>query len=395
MNYNNVELKWKGNTITTAEDLSFLKITGLVSLTETNIYLSGTDKDTLIVSPTGTFFRYYIGGKIIKIIGTKSVTLPDSPHSNGTHYIYIDNETGTLKTSMTYQDPSEVVVVGRIVWDQNQAEGSRSTLYDDRSLCCAKVASKIDIKSHTYAGYLSPSIKTVQDLADAINTGLDVAKLGGQSASYYTNILARLGYTPINKAGDTITGVQTFSEIPIFPSVWRDMKGDISGARAGNSAPSWDQFSGGIYHYAFSPTSIKEVQITYHVDHDWATGTPMYVHIHWSPSSTNTGTVRWGFEISIAKGYGRGAFTTTNTIYVEQAASGVDRDHLIAECSVNDVIPANALEIDAIISIRVFRDATHSNDTYADKAFGIFCDLHYQANIPGTWQKNYPFNTHP
>ena len=32
------------------------------------------------------------------------------------------------------------------------------------------------------------------------------SQLNGQAASYYTNIPARLGYTPANKAGDTITG---------------------------------------------------------------------------------------------------------------------------------------------------------------------------------------------
>jgi len=34
----------------------------------------------------------------------------------------------------------------------------------------------------------------------------DSERLNGQPASYYTNIPARLGYTPVNKAGDTMTG---------------------------------------------------------------------------------------------------------------------------------------------------------------------------------------------
>lgn len=35
---------------------------------------------------------------------------------------------------------------------------------------------------------------------------VDSNKLNGQLAAYYENIIARLGYTPVNKAGDTITG---------------------------------------------------------------------------------------------------------------------------------------------------------------------------------------------
>lgn len=36
----------------------------------------------------------------------------------------------------------------------------------------------------------------------------DSAALGGQLPSYYTDIPSRLGYTPVNKAGDTATGLQ-------------------------------------------------------------------------------------------------------------------------------------------------------------------------------------------
>lgn len=37
----------------------------------------------------------------------------------------------------------------------------------------------------------------------------DSTRLGGQLPAYYTAIAARLGYTPVNKAGDTITGALT------------------------------------------------------------------------------------------------------------------------------------------------------------------------------------------
>jgi hypothetical protein len=42
--------------------------------------------------------------------------------------------------------------------------------------------------------------------------GLDADKLDGQESAYYTNITARLGFTPANKAGDTFTGLTTFND---------------------------------------------------------------------------------------------------------------------------------------------------------------------------------------
>lgn len=40
----------------------------------------------------------------------------------------------------------------------------------------------------------------------AATYAINVSSFNGQAASYYTNIAARLGYTPVNKAGDTMTG---------------------------------------------------------------------------------------------------------------------------------------------------------------------------------------------
>ncbi len=44
--------------------------------------------------------------------------------------------------------------------------------------------------------------------AIAATSASDSAALGGQLPSYYTDIASRLGYTPLNKAGDTATGLQ-------------------------------------------------------------------------------------------------------------------------------------------------------------------------------------------
>ncbi len=40
---------------------------------------------------------------------------------------------------------------------------------------------------------------------DGAGSGLDADLLDGQDGSYYSNVIARLGYTPINKGGDTVT----------------------------------------------------------------------------------------------------------------------------------------------------------------------------------------------
>ncbi len=49
---------------------------------------------------------------------------------------------------------------------------------------------------------------------DGAGCGLDADLLDGQDGSYYTNIIGRLGFSPVNKAGDTMTGLLALSGAP-------------------------------------------------------------------------------------------------------------------------------------------------------------------------------------
>jgi len=49
---------------------------------------------------------------------------------------------------------------------------------------------------------------------DGSGSGLDADLLDGQDGGYYANIIARLGYTPVNRAGDVMTGLLTLSGAP-------------------------------------------------------------------------------------------------------------------------------------------------------------------------------------
>jgi hypothetical protein len=50
---------------------------------------------------------------------------------------------------------------------------------------------------------------------DGAGSGLDADLLDGQDGSYYSNITARLGYSPVNKAGDTMSGALTLPTLVV------------------------------------------------------------------------------------------------------------------------------------------------------------------------------------
>lgn len=162
---------------------------------------------------------------------------------------------------------------------------------------------------------------------------------------------------------------------------WRDELGSINAAKVtGASQPSWANFTDGIYAYEFSASAMNEVWLVYHINHDYKEGTNIYPHIHWSTLGTHTGITRWGIEYSYIKGHNQGAFPASTTVYLEQAASGTAKQHMITEVTDGNSISSVGIEPDGLILIRAFRDGGHDNDTCTDTAFAFYIDLHLQVS---------------
>jgi hypothetical protein len=135
---------------------------------------------------------------------------------------------------------------------------------------------------------------------------------------------------------------------------WQDEVADVI-TRGTAGDPTFKVFRDGLYAYAFEDHAAgqqDQVYIYFHVRHEYAPGTKFYPHVHWSINTATSGTVRWGFEYSVAKGHNQQAFPASTTFYVEQSANG-QYQHMIAEASDSDAIPMDNLEVDSIIVMRV------------------------------------------
>jgi len=183
-------------------------------------------------------------------------------------------------------------------------------------------------------------------------------------------------------------------EIKGLTGGFRDMHGQINIKGSGNSDPSWAVFLGGIRAFSFSASQLNEVVIEFHPDHDYDETSGYYPHVHISTNSGSpSGTVRFGFEYTSAKGYDQGSnsnFPTTTTIYLEYTFTvNSQYRHIILETA-SPIIDLNT-EIDRIILCRVFRDAQHPNDTFTGAIYLFRCDLHYKTKRITTPNKNFPF----
>jgi len=188
-------------------------------------------------------------------------------------------------------------------------------------------------------------------------------------------------------------GSGSFTNVDELKTGWSDIFGNFVSAKlTGTNQPTWAKIkddgagSTGVYGYSFAAAALNELWLSFHIQHDYKVGTTLYPHIHWLPSTSNAGTVRWGMEWTAARGHGQDVFGNTVFNYVEQAAPAIAYRHMLAEVAAPGITVANA-EPDMIILCRVFRDAAHVNDTYPDACFGLMLDAHYQINRAGTLNK--------
>lgn len=175
-------------------------------------------------------------------------------------------------------------------------------------------------------------------------------------------------------------------------SGWNDLLFSGVALGRGSTPPDLEVFRDGLEQYAFNGVAtMEEAFLEIHILHDYKIGTKIYPHVHWSHKvASPTGDVVWQLEYSVAKGHSGGVFPASTTIELIETA-GAQYTHQLIEASLAQAIPATNLEADTVILCRIFRDPTHASDTFADDAFLLQIDFHYESDLIMTNEKTSPF----
>ena len=162
--------------------------------------------------------------------------------------------------------------------------------------------------------------------------------------------------------------------------VWKDIIGSFSANEGtGYLTPDLKTLSGEVETFMFRDDLKEALSIRFAIPHDIGVGLDMFPHIRWSPNSDDTGVVRWGIEYMVAETV-TGVFKDSVTIYLEQAGEGTLNKMQVIEA----IAAIPAMTPNTLIVGRIFRDATHVNDTFiGDASLHAGC-IHYQANVIGT-----------
>ena len=162
--------------------------------------------------------------------------------------------------------------------------------------------------------------------------------------------------------------------------VWKDIVGRLQqNPNTGYLSPDTKNLAGSVEAYSYKRDLIESLGVTFAIPHDTQVGGQSFPHIRWSPNTPDTGIVRWGIEFMVAD-IVTGVFNDTTIIYLEQAGSSTVNKLQIIE----SLTPLVSPEPNSLIVGRVFRDATHVNDTFVGDGSLHAVGLHYQSNLVGT-----------
>lgn len=165
-------------------------------------------------------------------------------------------------------------------------------------------------------------------------------------------------------------------------TVWDDVILLPDTIQGGTARPDKITLVGNIDAYGFNGASItEEMSSSFEMPHTYKVGTDLRPHIHWCPSNTNSGSVKWQLEVTTA-GVGV-AFPSTTTVTATQASDETDRAHQVIEF---DVIDGTNINIGDITGFRLFRDPTDGADTYGSDAIFLSLGFHYEIDGDGSRQ---------
>lgn len=158
-------------------------------------------------------------------------------------------------------------------------------------------------------------------------------------------------------------------------------------------------YKGGIYQKQFEEG--KKWGVDFHLPHDYALGTDIFVHVHWSHNSAvvTGGSATWKFEASYSKGHNQEVFGNNKLVALVQDANTNAYFHQIAETAMSvsggssTNFDTDALEVDGNILSTLSLD---SNDIETSNAsvvnpFVHHIDIHYQSTGLATINRNPDF----
>ncbi len=190
-------------------------------------------------------------------------------------------------------------------------------------------------------------------------------------------------------------GIKVDNTTPTYP--YRDIVGQMN-AGAGATAPTLSTFIGGSYR-SWSFAAGDKIDINFHIPHDYAPGTDLFLHYHWSHNGTAiSGNIVATMAHTYAKGHNQASFSAEKTLTYTYATVNIATTpryiHRIEELQLSQVggsatlLDTSLIEPDGAIGVSfTMTTAPTITGGAPNNPFVFFVDIHYQSIGIGTKAK--------
>lgn len=190
--------------------------------------------------------------------------------------------------------------------------------------------------------------------------------------------------TEVTALGDLIeTDSARLGAVVYTDTYWDDLRVPLTNTKLtpAKSEPALEEFVTGVYAFGFDTgnDSTESLHFIAQTPHNRSPGSDLECHLHWAPSTTNAGDVRWKLNytaISID-----GTFGAVGSLWVTDAADGTADKHQLSELG---TIDGSSLGLSSVIVGNITRLGDHADDDFTGVAFGLEFDFHYEIDSPGS-----------
>ena len=193
--------------------------------------------------------------------------------------------------------------------------------------------------------------------------------------------------------------------------VWKDIVGTWQEDIGGATRPTKATFIGtDIDAWAYSAGDA--VDFTFHMPHDYAVGTDLYIHVHWGHNGTSiSGNLVWDLNVSYASRTAGIPYSTYSTAVSPQINSNTisgtmnianfpQHCHVVEEIQLSASAPSatqldtDDISVDGLILVHVSPSTIPTiGGGSPNEPFLFTVDIHYQASLEGTKNKDPNFYT--
>lgn len=171
---------------------------------------------------------------------------------------------------------------------------------------------------------------------------------------------------------------------------WKDLIGDVVPKTQGAGSPTLTTIAGQRRWFAYA--AGNDGDIFFHMPHDWAPATDLFLHVHWLHNGTNiSGTFDMACYASFGKGFGQNnphnteitKNITVNSLSLANTPAldtRVDEIQLSAPGGAGGLLDTDGLEVDGGILVHYDMVTIPTITGGAAKPFIMAIDIHYYSD---------------